>query len=431
MEQPFKNVDDVYRYLEQLPMFGNQGAAAVNYSLDRIREFCAGMNDPQNRCPVIHVAGTNGKGTVCRMLASVYQSAGYRTGLYTSPHLMDVKERFKINGEMIAEDQLLQFFRLYGQKAAERGLTYFELTTAIAFWYFSDMEVDVAIIETGLGGRLDATNIVQPVLSVITSIGLDHTDILGDTEAEIASEKAGITKPGVPVVTGDLSAQAFDVIQSKADAQSSALKHAMDLNPVYREDKIELTTGGKRVTFASGSLTGIDAVNAATVYSSVQVLNRLWLFAVSDEQFTDGMEQLSTRYPYHAHFEKLLDEYNWYFDGSHNLQAVKELLKQMDRIAPLNEWTLVLGMMADKLKPEISAEFSKCGSLFLYEMKPERAASIKLLMEHFPRGIALQQSDTLPKEWIKNQKSALVIFGGSFYFYSTVRRWMGAIAAKK
>ena len=429
MKRAFQNIDEVYQFLEKIPMFGSRGVAAANFSLDTIQEFCTEIGDPQLNYPVIHVAGTNGKGTVCRMLASVYQSAGYKTGLYTSPHLLNVKERFKVNGMMIPEDRLIEFFQQYGEKAAEQKLTYFELTTAIAFWYFARENVELAIIETGLGGRLDATNIVDPALSVITSIGLDHTDILGEKIADIATEKAGIIKQNVPVVIGDLPPEAQKVIFSRTESTDSEIVCAMELKPYYSDNKIELTAEGKRVTFDAGRLTGIDAVNAAIVYASVQHLGKR--FSVTGSLYCDGMDRLNERFPYHAHFEKLLPDRNWYFDGSHNSQAVEELLKQMNRIAPFKEWTVVLSMMTDKLKPGIVSQFSKAERLYLYPMNTERAANLDKLTEQFPFGITLQATDTLPEEWIKNQKSELVIFGGSFYFYSIVRRWMGAIASKK
>ena len=191
----FNSINDVYKWLNEIPMFGKTGASAANFSLRSIRRFCAELGNPQDTYPTIHVAGTNGKGTTCQMLASVCQSAGYKTGLYTSPHLLDYRERFRVNAAQITEQDLLRFFRRFDELLKRYSLTYFEISTAIAFWFFEQQKVDIAIIETGLGGRLDATNIITPEVSVITSVGLDHTDILGDSLGKIAKEKGGIIKP--------------------------------------------------------------------------------------------------------------------------------------------------------------------------------------------------------------------------------------------
>ncbi|MFO7848119.1 MAG: Mur ligase family protein, partial [Balneolaceae bacterium] len=204
MSGHYRNYKDVLHKLESIPMFGRQGKSAANFSLEPIRNFCEKLGNPQNKFRSVHVAGTNGKGTTCRMLASVYQEAGYRTGLYTSPHLADYRERFTVNSKWIPKQYLLRFFQEHSGLIESHKLTYFELSTAVAYWYFSEMETDVAILETGLGGRLDATNIVKPMVTVITSVGLDHTDLLGDTVEMIAAEKAGIIKPNTPVVAGQV-----------------------------------------------------------------------------------------------------------------------------------------------------------------------------------------------------------------------------------
>ncbi|MEX2602115.1 MAG: Mur ligase family protein, partial [Balneolaceae bacterium] len=221
MSGRFTTAEDLHNYLESIPMFGRVGASATRFVLDYMEEFSRRMGNPQNGFRSIHVAGTNGKGTTCQMLASVYMEAGYRVGLYTSPHLTRIHERFRVNDETITDEELLEFFRRYERDLEEVPLTYFELSTAIAFWYLNRQNVDLAIIETGLGGRLDATNVITPEVSVITSISLDHTDFLGNTIGEIAREKAGIIKSGRPVVTGSLPEEALVVIRETAAANGS------------------------------------------------------------------------------------------------------------------------------------------------------------------------------------------------------------------
>ncbi|MGK7389609.1 MAG: bifunctional folylpolyglutamate synthase/dihydrofolate synthase, partial [Candidatus Cyclobacteriaceae bacterium M2_1C_046] len=194
---PFNSIESVNSYLESIPKFQTSGKSAANFDLDHFKKFCNELGNPESKYPTIHVAGTNGKGSTCQILASIYQRAGYRVGMYTSPHLLNFSERFKINGIEISDAKLVEFFNAFESQLKKNGLSYFEISTAIAFWYFASQQVDLAIIEVGLGGRLDATNIIKPEVSVITNISLDHTDILGDSVNEIAREKAGIIKPEV------------------------------------------------------------------------------------------------------------------------------------------------------------------------------------------------------------------------------------------
>src|SRR5882757_4829536 len=187
----------------RLPMYSRIGAAAYRADLDNTIALCNALDNPQNAFKSIHIAGTNGKGSTSHMLAAVLQTAGYKTGLYTSPHLKDFRERIKINGEMISKDFVVDFVERTKALSEEIQPSFFELTVAMAFDYFEKEKVDIAVIETGLGGRLDSTNIITPILSIITNIGYDHMDLLGDTLEKIAAEKAGIIKPNVPVIIGE------------------------------------------------------------------------------------------------------------------------------------------------------------------------------------------------------------------------------------
>ena len=422
----FNSIDDVYHRLDQIPMFGKTGASAANFSLQSIRRFCAELGDPQDTYPIIHVAGTNGKGTTCQMLASVYQSAGYKTGLYTSPHLIDYRERFRVNAAQISEQDLLRFFRRFVELLKRYSLTYFEISTAIAFWFFEQQKVDIAIIETGLGGRLDATNIITPEVSVITSVGLDHTDILGDSLGKIAKEKGGIIKPKKPVVVGRLKDEAMDVMKEIAAEKKSDLYNADSLMPKFKSGKITLQSGEKKLKIDAAGRSKIDAVNCAVAYETVRLLKNR--FAVSDENFVHGIEQMPVRFPYHGHFEQLHPELNWFFDGGHNHESVSALVEQLGDIAPMQEWTLVLSMMRDKMSPDVLNQLQNFKSVYLYPQEQERAATFDELKSSFPSGVHLNADNSLPENWIEKHKTELVIFGGSFYFYNVVRRWMGAIA---
>ena len=185
-----------------LPAYETAGATAYKPGLERIAAFCRHLGNPQRNFFTIHVAGTNGKGSVSHIIASVLQQAGYRTGLFTSPHLQDFRERIRVDGEMIPKQKVVNFVDKHHDRMVELGLSFFEMTAALAFDYFAQSDVEVAVIETGLGGRLDATNIIVPILSIITNIGMEHTALLGDTPEKIAAEKAGIIKKSIPVIIG-------------------------------------------------------------------------------------------------------------------------------------------------------------------------------------------------------------------------------------
>src|SRR6478735_5631094 len=213
----------------KLPMFTRIGAAAFKKDLTNTIALCDVLQNPQHRFKSIHIAGTNGKGSTSHMLASVLQEAGYKVGLYTSPHLKDFRERIRINGEMIPEQYVVDFVDQYKSVFDTIQPSFFEWTVALAFDFFANEQVDIAIIETGLGGRLDSTNIITPLLSIITNIGWDHMDMLGDTLPKIAAEKAGIIKPGIPVVIGEYQEEVFNVFVEKAKTANSNLVLASDI----------------------------------------------------------------------------------------------------------------------------------------------------------------------------------------------------------
>lgn len=417
MSHMFRTIDEVYAYLDSIPMFGKKGASAANFSLDNIRTFCAEMGDPQNDFKSIHIAGTNGKGTTCRMLASAFQSGGYKTGLFTSPHLVDFRERITVDSEWIPENDLLDFFRLHHQLIRSSGLTYFELSCAIGFWYFSRTDVDIAVIETGLGGRLDATNIVQPIAAAITSIGMDHTDLLGDTIEKIAAEKAGIIKPGVPIVTGKLPGDAIEIVTNIA-AEKGAPHHQAGT------ENIELDRRAGSVDYFYGKSLS-ERLNGPVVRMLIECIQSQ--IEVSEEAMVDGFECWKQRYPYGAAFKKIHPRFNWYFDGAHNIEALTLLIDQLREIAPLDRWTLVFTMMSDKFKPEIGNLFSNFGSIYFHPLKTHRAATENQVREKLPNVAILNAEESLPDLWVQKYKSELVIFGGSFYFYETLMRWMGNI----
>lgn len=424
MSDKILSLKEVEDFLNSIPKFSSAGTSAANFNLSRMEKFCDRIGNPQKDFKSIHVAGTNGKGTVCRMLASIFQEAGYKVGLYTSPHLVDFRERFQINAKYIETDLLIQFFEQFGEYIRDKKFTYFEITTSIAFWIFSKQKVDLAILEVGLGGRLDATNVVDPVVSVITSIGLDHTDILGDTIEKIAIEKAGIIKQNKPVVIGELESEAKSAIEKIAAEKSADLLSIESLNAVYQDDQIILKNTHPPIMIDGINWKKVDAVNTAMVYRVKKLLEGN--YPVSNEQFKQGIENVQDRFSRRAVFEKLSPIYKWYFDGAHNAESVQSLTTHLSNVAPPAKWNVLLSFMRDKLNYEVAELWNNFDNIYIYQMEGERAATVDEMSSFFPTASVLDS----PIKLLTNQfKSELVIFSGSFYFYSVVSNWMGAIAS--
>jgi dihydrofolate synthase/folylpolyglutamate synthase len=220
---------DTLAYLyEQLPMFSRIGTDAYKKDLTNTKQLCAALNNPQKKFKSVHIAGTNGKGSVSHILAAILQTAGYKAGLYTSPHLKDFRERIKVNGIMCTEEFIIDFTEKIKPQFERLEPSFFEITVAMAFEYFAQQNVDVAVIETGLGGRLDSTNIILPELSIITNIGYDHTQILGDTLEKIAYEKAGIIKQNIPAIIGEVVDETRPVFQTAAKEKNAPLIFAQE-----------------------------------------------------------------------------------------------------------------------------------------------------------------------------------------------------------
>ena len=426
MKSNFRTISDVEKFMNSIPMFSQKGLKAVNFNLDRILGFCRIIGDPQKSIKSIHVAGTNGKGTVCRMLASVYQSAGYKTGLYTSPHLVNFRERFRINENMIFESDLVLFFNLYHKYIRNQKYTYFEITTAIAFWYFQKHQVDIAIIETGLGGRLDATNIILPEISVITSIGMDHMDILGKNLESIAREKGGIIKQEIPVIIGVLPSEAQQVILEIADEMKSDVIFSEKNLGEFKNGMLTVKYGDSELDLKGTFLKKIDTINCAIVSEVIKMLNVK--FPVNVDDYVSGIESLEKRFPVRGVFENLRTDKQWYFDGAHNDDAVAQLIEHLNQLGDVNKWTVVLSFMKDKLTPEVAQQWIRFPNLKIVSMNTGRSATISEMKQYFQHA----EEINLDEITIKNEfETELVIFSGSFYFYSVVSKWLGTILASE
>lgn len=334
----------------QLPMYQREGQAAYKANLDNTLQLDEYFGHPHRRFQTIHVAGTNGKGSVSHMLASILQEAGYKTGLYTSPHLKDFRERIKINGEMIGEQYVVDFVRKH--KALFAGLrpSFFEMTVAMAFKYFADRQVDIAVIEVGLGGRLDSTNIITPLASVITNISFDHMALLGNTLEKIAMEKAGIIKPGIPVIAGTRDKDYDFVFEQKAASAGSPLEFASENWQTERDEKGNYNLqhkSGWRFTHLESELKGIyQRKNIPTVLETIPALRRAGL-SITDRQICSGLAKTILNTGLYGRWQTLAECPLTVCDTGHNTDGIREIVQQL-KTCRYRHLHMVIGMVSDK-----------------------------------------------------------------------------------
>ena len=409
----FKSIEEVWAFLDQIPKFQDSGASATNFTFDDLLAFLDLIGNPHRELPAVHIAGTNGKGTTGYLLETVYHEAGYSTGLFTSPHLIRYNERIRVDMEEIPNEALLEFFNAWGNHLEDIRLSYFEISTVIAFWYFRRMEVDLAIIETGLGGRLDSTNVIHPLLSVITSVGLDHQDILGGSLEEIASEKAGIIKKSTPVIIGKLPEAAEQVCEAAARKRKAPIAYARSAQPEWNDGVITLNKPG--ISFITHFRESINMWNIAMVWEAKEILYSQ--YPVNDSTFKTAIENFKGA---PGRFEKIHPKYDWYFSGSHNKDALNSSLKAVKELKSPEETVLVFSAMKDKVTADFLDNFRDFGRRYFVEQSGERAAKF----DDIKKQISTLRMDESNAGIILNElKSELVIFMGSFYFYPIVRRW--------
>ena len=339
-------------------MFSRIGAAAYKKDLHNTIELCKAIDNPQNKFKSIHIAGTNGKGSTSHMLAAILQQADYKTGLYTSPHLKDFRERIKVNGEMIAKDFVIEFTERTKTLSETIQPSFFELTVAMAFDYFAQQKVDIAVIETGLGGRLDSTNIITPFLSIITNIGYDHMNILGDTLEEIAAEKAGIIKPGVPVVIGEYLPQTKNIFINKANECNSKIYFAADKFQVT--DIISTTTAlNCNVTDTKKNITENFTLDLNGLYQTKNLCTVLCAegiimqqgFTIKNETEKFALANTKKLTGLHGRWDVIAQNPTIVLDVAHNEDGIKQVLKQTsDNGQQTTERKIhfVIGMVKDK-----------------------------------------------------------------------------------
>ncbi|WP_316811116.1 folylpolyglutamate synthase/dihydrofolate synthase family protein [Pedobacter heparinus] len=371
-----QTIDYLY---SRLPMFTRVGAVAFKKDLHNTVVMCEQLGHPQNKFKSIHVGGTNGKGSTSHMLAAIFQQAGYKTGLYTSPHLKDFRERIRINGAMIPETFVTDFVNRQKELIEEISPSFFEVTVAMAFAYFAEEKVDIAIIEVGLGGRLDSTNIITPELAVITNISLDHTNILGNTLTAIATEKAGIIKAGIPVVIGETQTETAPVFLAKAAETNSPLVFAdQELSTLNNSRENEYLVSsvykGKTALYEALrlDLSGIYQLkNILTVLQSIAILKNKG-YTISDEAVYTALKNVKALTGLQGRWQKLGEHPLIICDTGHNMAGIKEVVQNI-KDTSFQTLHMVIGMVKDKDISGVLALLPAGASYYFCQPQLERA----------------------------------------------------------
>lgn len=395
-----KTVDWMF---QQLPMYQQIGKTAYKSDLSNIQKLSEHLNNPHHRFKTIHVAGTNGKGSTSHMLASVLQEAGYKVGLYTSPHLKDFRERIKVNGKEIPEGYVVQFIQSHKSFFESHQLSFFEMTVGLAFDFFEFEKVDIAVIEVGLGGRLDSTNIIVPELSVITNIGLDHVQILGNKLADIAAEKAGIIKEGVPVVVGETTAETKPVFDDFAKQKNAVIFYAE--KDGFQEYNSDLKGNYQKY-------------NKRTVLRALKVMQSLH-WDISEEAIVKGLIKVKENTGLRGRWEVLHENPKVICDTAHNVEGLKYVVAQL-REKEYDKLHIVFGVVNDKDLKKILPLLPKNAKFYFCKPNVPRGMQAEILQEKaadFELYGAAYNSVTGAYEEALNNAAAkdLVYVGGSTF----------------
>ncbi|MDA9035449.1 bifunctional folylpolyglutamate synthase/dihydrofolate synthase [Flavobacteriaceae bacterium] len=356
-----ENYEAILSWLfSQLPMYQQKGAVAYRPDLSRMQDFCDYLGNPENKIKSVHVAGTNGKGSTSHMIASVLQESGFKVGLYTSPHLKDFRERIKINGSLISKEYIVDFVSKHKPYFLDHSLSFFEMTVGLAFCYFEESQVDVAVVEVGMGGRLDGTNLLTPEVSVITNIGLDHMQFLGNNLAEIAAEKAGIIKEGISVVIGETHPETKAVFE----------KVAKQLNaPISFADQ-------EQIENHESDLKGSYQFN--NIKTAVIALETLKSFEIKTYKIRQGLSKVILNTGLQGRWQVLGDAPKVIADVAHNKEGLKYVIPQIST-TPHDNLHLVLGFVNDKSVAEILSLFPTTAYYYLTQPEVPRAFPLENL----------------------------------------------------
>jgi dihydrofolate synthase / folylpolyglutamate synthase len=415
----------------RLPMFSRIGAAAFKKDLTNTITLCAHLGNPQQKFKSIHIAGTNGKGSVSHMLAAILQTAGYKTGLYTSPHLKDFRERIKINGEMISETFVIDFTEKIKPLIEKIEPSFFEITVAMAFDLFAKEKVDIAVIEVGLGGRFDSTNIITPELSVITNIGWDHMNILGNSLEKIAFEKGGIIKQNVPVVIGETLPETKLVFEKIAEEKNAIIHYAnkkrnvMSWEWANHELIVEVAehdkTDHKKFQL---DLPGIyQSKNLLTVLEACSVLKKLE-YNVGETDIREGLKKAKKLTSLHGRWEIIHQHPTIVLDVGHNEDGIKQIIQQLE-LTTYHELHIIIGMVKDKEIDKILSLLPHAAYYYFTQAQIPRALSAETLKEKAAefnlKGKAIANvNDALVDAKAKAHKDDLVLVCGSVFLVGEV-----------
>lgn len=393
----------------QLPMYQKQGASAYRKDLTNTILLSDYLGNPEKAIKTIHIAGTNGKGSTSSMIASVLQEAGFKVGLYTSPHLKDFRERIKINGEKISEKFVCDFVLEHKSFFEQNNLSFFEMTVGLAFDYFKKQEVDIAVIETGMGGRLDSTNIITPLVSVITNIGLDHVQFLGNTLPEIAAEKAGIIKPNIPVVIGEYTRQTKEVFEEKAKETNSEIYFASDF--VAKTPKSDLI--GK-----------YQQKNKKTALQTIKILQNRNLFEISKENISNGFLNVAKNTGLMGRWQILQEKPKIICDTAHNKHGLEIVLEQIQK-EKFKQLHIVFGAVNDKDLDSVLPLFPKNATYYFCKPDVPRGLETDILKEKAREFWLIGETYSSVKNALENaQKNAsekdLIFVGGSTFVVAEV-----------
>jgi len=371
------------KYLfSQLPMFQRQGKVAFKKDLTNSIKLCNALNNPQKKLKFVHIAGTNGKGTVAHILAAFFQKNKLKTGLYTSPHYTTFRERIKVNGKLIKKKDVVKFVE--ENKAAIQTIkpSFFEITVAMAFDYFAKQNADIVVLETGLGGRLDSTNIVKPILSIITNIGLDHTDMLGDTKAKIALEKAGIIKKDIPVVIGKKDKDYSGVFNDKAQEKNSPIYFAEEQVKVeiLKNDFLETEFAFENKTYKCDLSGPFVQENITTSLAAIEVLKKYYpSLNLKNKNFA---KKIIKKTNYKGRWHIINTQPLTIADAAHNFDALHSLFKFID-LQKIKKVHCIIGFVKDKNLNDILNILPSSYTFYLCAAKIKRSLAVDVLVESF------------------------------------------------
>lgn len=416
---------------DKLPMYQRIGGAAYKANLNNTIQLLELLNQPQKKFKTVHIAGTNGKGSVSHLIASVLQDAGYKTGLYTSPHLKDFRERIRINGEMIPTENVTNFIDKYRSEFEKMELSFFEMSVGMAFQYFADEKVDVAIIETGMGGRLDSTNIIQPLLSVITNIGYDHMQFLGNTLPLIAAEKAGIIKHKTPVIIGETQIEVKTVFDEKAAQMQSKITfadHIFDANKMQTADSsVQIFDIWKDSNLYIDQLeiSLLGAYQKKNIITAVCALDHLKQhFEISETDIRDGFANVVRKTGLMGRWQIMCRNPLAIADTGHNVDGLKEVVYQL-RMMHYDHLHFVLGVVNDKSIDAMLQLLPRQATYYFCKADIPRGLAAEILAEQaFEIGLRGRVYDSVRDAYFSALNAArpsdLVFVGGSTFVVAEV-----------